>query len=65
MKIRTITLRKILEVKIYDSVKRLLELDGLDKKALKEDYKEWTQASEGSKDQPHILYSNQIHIEQL
>ena len=37
----------------------------LDKKALKEEYKEWIQASEGSKDQPHVLYANQINIEQL
>ena len=48
-----------------DAVKRLTELDGLDKKALKEEYKEWIQASEGSKDQPHVLYVNQINIEQL
>ena len=48
-----------------DASKRLMELDGLDKKALKEEYKEWIQASEGSKDQPHVLYANQINIEQL
>ena len=32
---------------------------------LTEEYKEWIQASEGSKDQPHVLYANQINIEQL
>ena len=48
-----------------DASKRLMELDGLDKKALKEEYKEWIQASEGSKDQPHVLYATQINIEQL
>ena len=37
-------------------------LDGLDKKALEEEYKEWIEASEGSKDQPHVLYANQINI---
>ena len=42
-----------------------MELDGLDKKALTEEYKEWIQASEGSKEQPHVLYANQITIEQL
>ena len=48
-----------------DASKRLMELDGLDKKALTEEYKEWIQASEGSKDQPHVFYANQINIEQL
>ena len=65
MKIPTISLKKTLEVTMNDASKRLMELDGLDKKALKEEYKEWIQASEGSKDQPHVLYANQINIEQL
>ena len=65
MKIPTIRLRKTLEVTMNDTSKRLMELDGLDKKALTEEYKEWIQASEGSKDQPHVLYANQINIEQL
>ena len=65
MKIPTINLKRTLEVTMNDASKRLMELDGLDKKALKEEYKEWIQASEGSKDQPHVLYANQINIEQL
>ena len=65
MKIPTITLKRTLEVTMNDASKRLMELDGLDKKALKEEYKEWIQASEGSKEQPHVLYANQINIEQL
>ena len=65
MKLPTITLKRTLEVTMNDASKRLMELDGLDKKALKEEYKEWIQASEGSKDQPHVLYANQINIEQL
>ena len=65
MKIPTISLKRTLEVTMNDASKRILELDGLDKKALKEEYKEWIQASEGSKDQPHVLYANQINIEQL
>ena len=65
MKIPTISLKRTLEVTMNDASKRLTELDGLDKKALKEEYKEWIQASEGSKDQPHVLYANQINIEQL
>ena len=65
MKLPTISLKRTLEVTMKDAVKRLKELDGLDKKALKDEYKEWIQASEGSKDQPHVLYANQINIEQL
>ena len=65
MKIPTISLKRTLEVTMNDASKRLMELDGLDKKALTEEYKEWIQASEGSKGQPHVLYVNQINIEQL
>ena len=65
MKIPTISLKRTLEVTMNDASKRLMELDGLDKKALKEEYKEWIQASVGSKEQPHVLYANQINIEQL
>lgn len=65
MKIPTISLKRTLEVTMNDASKRLMELDGLDKKAFKEEYKEWIQASEGSKEQPHVLYANQINIEQL
>ena len=65
MKFPTISLKRTLEVTMNDASKRLMELDGLDKKALKEEYKEWIQASEGSKEQQHVLYANQINIEQL
>ena len=65
MKIPTISLKRTLEVTMNDASKRLMELDGLDKKALKEEYKEWILASEGSQNQPHVLYANQINIEQL
>ena len=63
MKIPTISLKKALEVTMNDAVKRINELDGLNEKALREEYKEWIEASEGSKDQPHVLYANQINIE--
>ena len=63
MKIPTISLKRTLEVTMKDAVKRINELDGLNKKALREEYKEWIEASEGSKDQPHVLYANQINIE--
>ena len=41
MKLPTISLKRTLEVTMNDASKRLMELDGLDKKALKEEYKEW------------------------
>ncbi len=62
MKIPTISLKRALEVTMNDAVKRINELDGLNEKALREEYKEWIEASEGSKDQPHVLYANQINI---
>ena len=65
MKIPTISLKRTLEITMNDASKRIMELDGLDKKALKEEYKEWIQASEGSKVQPHVLYATQINIKQL
>ena len=64
MKIPTISLKRALEVTMNDAVKRINELDGLNEKALRDEYKEWIEASEGSKDQPHVLYANQINIEQ-
>ena len=63
MKIPTISLKRALEVTMNDAVKRINELDGLNEKALREEYKEWIEASDGSKDQPHVLYANQINIE--
>jgi len=65
MKIPTISLKKTLNVTMNDTLKRLNEVDELDKKALNEEYKEWIFAAEGSKDHPHVLYANQINIEQL
>ena len=65
MKIPTISLKRTLEVTMNDTVKRINELDGLNEKALREEYKEWIEASEGCKDQPHVLYANQINIEQI
>ena len=65
MKIPTISLKRTLEVTMNDTVKRINQLDGLNKKALRQEYKEWIEASEGSKDQPHVLYANQINIEQI
>ena len=65
MNIPTTSLKRTLEVTMNDASERLMELDGLDKKALKEEFKEWIQASEGSKDQPHVLFATQKNFEQL
>jgi len=40
MKIPTISLKRTLEVTMNDAVKRINELDGLNEKALREEYKE-------------------------
>jgi len=64
MKIPTISFNRALEVTMNVAVKRINELDGLNEKALTDEYKEWIEASEGSKEQPHVLYANQINIEQ-
>ena len=63
MKIPTISLKRALEVTMNDAVKRINELDGMNEKALREEYKEWIESSEGSQDKPHFLYANQINIE--
>ena len=65
MKLPTISLKRTLEVTMNDASNRLMELDGLDKKALRDEYKEWIEAIDNNKDQPHVLYANQINIEQL
>ena len=65
MKIPTISLKRSLNLTMKDTVNRLSELDGLDRKALEEEYKEWIYAGYGTKDHPHVLYANQINIEQL
>tara|TARA_Y100001968_G_scaffold208907_1_gene191998 strand:+ start:561 stop:758 length:198 start_codon:yes stop_codon:yes gene_type:complete len=65
MKIPIIRLKKSLNVTMKDTHRRLNEIDGLDKKALIDEYREWFQAAEANKDQPHVLYTNQINIEQL
>ena len=65
MKTPTIRLRRALQVTMYDVLKRYNKLNGLEKNALKEEYKEWIDALEGNKAQPYVLYVNQINIEKL
>ena len=65
MRVPVIRLKKTLEVTLKDIFKRLNVLEGQDKKALKDEYREWFHAGEALKDHPHVLYANQINIEQL
>ena len=65
MKIPKITLKKILEVIINKAVRSFDELKMFNETALREEYKERILAIENGKDQPHVLYTNQINIEQL
>ena len=52
-------------IKTYSDGKIVSLWDTIHNERVKEEYKEWIQASEGSKDQPHVLYATQINIEQL
>ena len=65
MKIPTISLKKSLKATMNNTAKRLEELEGLNKKALIEEYSEWIESTGGSKYNPYVLYLNQINVEQL
>ena len=43
-----------------DSFQRIKDLGEKDGQALREEYKEWLEASEGSSKHPHVLYMNQM-----
>ena len=60
MKKPTIIFKKTLEVTLNDTLIRLNKLEGIDKKALREEYKEWINELEDSNTQPHVLYANQL-----
>ena len=60
MKIPSISLKRTLDVTMKDTFRRIKELGVKDSQALREEYKEWIDASEGSNKQPHVLYLNQI-----
>ena len=60
MKTPSISLKRTIDVTIKDTFKRFENLNTKDSQALRQEYKEWLEAYEGSKDQPHVLYVNQI-----
>ena len=45
---------------LKDTFRRIKELGEKDSQALREEYKEWIDASEGGNKQPHVLYMNQL-----
>ena len=60
MKTPSISLKRTLDVTMRDTFLRIKELAQKDGQALREEYKEWIEASEGGNKQPHVLYLNQI-----
>ena len=60
MKTPSVSLKRILDVTMKDTYLRLKELAEEDSQALREEYKEWLEASEGLNDHPHVLYTSQI-----
>ena len=60
MKIPSISLKRTLDVTMKDAFRRIKELGGKDSQALREEYKEWIDASEGGSKHLHVLYMNQM-----
>ena len=60
MNLLSISLKRTLDVTMKDTFLRLKELGVKDSQALREEYKEWIEASEGGNKQPHVLYLIQM-----
>ncbi len=60
MKIPSISLKRTLDVTMKDTFLRIKELGEKDSQALREEYKEWIDASEGANKHPQVLYVNQL-----
>ena len=60
MKIPSISLKRTLDVTMKDTFRRIKELGEKDSQALREEYKEWIDASEGGNKHLHVLYINQL-----
>ena len=60
MKTPSISLKRTLDVTMKDTFLRFRELGEKDSQALREEYKEWLDASEGGNKQPHVLYMSQM-----
>jgi len=55
------TLLGSVEVTINDALKRLSKLDGLDKKALKSEFREWINAIDSYDKNYDVLFINKIN----
>ena len=60
MKIPSISLKRTLDVTMKDTFRRIKELGEKDSQALREEYKEWIDASKGGSKHPYVLYMNQM-----
>ena len=60
MKIPSISLKRTLDVTMKDTFLRIKKLGEKDSQALREEYKEWIDASEDGNKHPHVLYMNQM-----
>ena len=60
MKTPSISLKRTLDVTMHDIFLKIKELDDKDSQALREENKEWLEASEGGNTHPHVLYMNQM-----
>ena len=60
MKTPSISLKRTPDVTMKDTLLRIKELGEKESEALREEYKEWLEASEGGNKHPHVLYMNQI-----
>tara|TARA_Y100001968_G_C19351454_1_gene714870 strand:+ start:789 stop:983 length:195 start_codon:yes stop_codon:yes gene_type:complete len=62
MKTPSISLKRSLDVTMKDILLKINESCDRDSQALREEYKEWLEASEEGKQHPHVLYINNIKI---
>tara|TARA_B100000945_G_C20172433_1_gene498395 strand:- start:124 stop:318 length:195 start_codon:yes stop_codon:yes gene_type:complete len=60
MKTPSITLKRTLHLTMKDTFLRKKELGDKDSQALKEESKEWLEASQEVNKHPHVLYMDQI-----
>ena len=60
MKIPSINLKRTLDVTIKDTFQMIKEVGDKNSQALRQEYKELIEASEGENKHPHVLYMNQM-----
>tara|TARA_B100000700_G_scaffold234680_1_gene260137 strand:- start:16 stop:210 length:195 start_codon:yes stop_codon:yes gene_type:complete len=60
MKPPSISLKRSLDVTMNDIFLKIKDLDDKDSQALREEYKEWLEATEAENNHPHVLYMIQI-----